>query len=141
MFNPDARPVFDEKDELIAKERLQAWDLRKGPRVGDFCVLPNGRQMRFSHRWDDGLQISHPSTSGFYLGKHGYVSFLGSLYPVVPNEDILETELTAMGGFWFFHHDRTAAHNGVYFAGKCRVFKAANSAKVQSLMSWDSLKV
>ena len=112
---------FDSMDQGILIDRAKARDARTGPRVGDFCEMPDGRTMRFSHDWGDDIQISEGGT--YYLERNGGVSMSGGLEPGVSKLKIEDTGETRPGWFWFFHHDHSMAHNGVDFQTACRVFR------------------
>jgi hypothetical protein len=121
----DPRPKFDDRDFDIMVEREVAWNEIKGPRVGDFVILPDGTERRFSHHWGESIQTS--GGGSFYLGK-GYVSFSGELHPAIPI-DRFERDRGEhrMGSFWFFHHDFHGANRGVERQLLCRVFRVRPS--------------
>jgi hypothetical protein len=110
----------DEKDRKIALARYRAWNRKRGPRVGDFVIIPGVGYERFAHDWSDGLQTT-PGGS-FYLGN-GYASMSGSLNPSIPKKMIHRTMEMRQGHFWFFHHDDHMAHNAVGVQMPCRVYE------------------
>ena len=114
--------LFDAPDDAILTARQAAFDAISGPRVGDRILMLDGTEQRFSHRWDDGMQTSRGGS--FYLGN-GYLSFSGSLYPTVPFDKLVETNMTEMASAWFFHHDHHTAHNGVDVRIRVRVYRQA----------------
>lgn len=111
----------DDDDIEIAGWRSAARDRRDGPRVGDFIDLADGRTLRFSHVWDNGLQVSKGGS--FYLSPEGLVSFSGGLEPPVLREDIIPVCEMRPGHFWFFHHDHHRAYNAVGVRLACRVYR------------------
>lgn len=118
------QPQFDAIDASILAERVSAWNERTGPRVGDFVVMPDKTALRFTHDWGNDIQTTWKKTSGdasFYFSK-GCMSFSGSLDSAIPKADLIDTGETREGSAWFFHHNESRAHNGVYFAVPCRVF-------------------
>jgi len=118
------RPVFDERDAALREKRIAEWNGRPGPRVGDFIIMRDGSYARFSHDWGDGLQTTTGEFgASFYFGGDGWVSFSGGLDPSIPSGEIEPTEEVREGGFWFFHHNESRAHNGVWFKVPCRVFR------------------
>lgn len=112
-----------EKNLSILRRNMKAYDEREGPRVGDFLELPYGMMTRFTHAWDDGIQLGWGS---FYLGE-GYCSYSGSLEPSIPYEAILPTDKKEMGAVWFFHQGSSGGGRGVYFKAAFRVFKLSDS--------------
>ena len=117
MVRPDA------KDQEILDERVNAWDKREGPRVGDYLILPSGEVHRFSHDWGDGLQ--HSKGGSWYLGK-GYQDFSGGLEPMISKQNMKQVNELRPGQVWFFHWDHWAAHNAVFASVQCRVFELIN---------------
>ncbi len=115
-------PQLDRRDSGLFLQKLVAWNKRRGPRVGDFVNMPDGRRMRFSHDWGDDIQISKGGS--FFLGL-GYVSFSGGLEPAIDKAHLSDTGKTEDGSFWFFHHNYQTAHNGVDVRAACRVFTYA----------------
>lgn len=119
------RPTFDDVDQAICDKRIAAWNERSGPRVGDWVLMPDGAQLRFTHDWGTDIQTTHPRLSGdasFYLGAN-YMEFSGSLDSAIPKAALLQIEGTIPGSAWFFHHNEVRAHNGVHFKVPCRVFR------------------
>lgn len=120
-------PDFDEKDAAILAERQAAFDTRKGPRVGDFIVMPDKTLRRFTHDWGESIQTTcKPHEFGpesFYITEDGFASYSGALDPAIDKKLIIETESTKDGYFWFFHHNHVQAHNGVHATMPCRVYR------------------
>lgn len=125
----EAPPDFDEKDIEIARGRLSTWNERQGPRVGDWVDMLDGTQRRFTHNWGDGLQTTcgNGDSGSFYFAK-GCMSYSGGLDPSIPNGQLVDTGETRLGCAWFFHHDHSGAHRGVYFKAPCRVFRQVAGA-------------
>ena len=120
-----SQPEFDAKDREILADREAAFNALSGPRVGDWCIMPNEEKpRRFSHDWGDAIQTSWPKhgTGSIYLGQ-GYASYSGSLDPSLPKIALIDTGERRPGQFWFFHHDHSRAHNGVHFEIDCRVYR------------------
>ena len=113
-------PVPDARDQEIAEQRIKKWDECQGPRVGDYCIMPDGTYERFAYDWGDALQTC--INGSFYLGD-GYASMSGGLNPSIPKSQIFPTGEIKKGWFWIFHHDYWTAHNGVNLRAGCRVFK------------------
>lgn len=120
------KPILDDEDEDIKQHRVNAWNQRSGPRVGDFVELPDGTTRRFTHDWGDEIQTTGTAEfagdASFYFG-HGYMSFSGSLDPGVPKARLIDTGQIREGPAWFFHHDSACAHNGVSTTVPCRVYR------------------
>ena len=115
--------IMDERDTRLKDMRIAALDLIKGPRVGDFCIFPDGTVTRFTHDWGDSIQTMSLNFAGsFYLG-YGYVSYSGGLDPSIPKSKIKELDEKRDGSFWLFHHDHHIAHNDISFLAPCRVYK------------------
>lgn len=125
------RPEFDDRDAAILAERQAAFDKREGPRCGDFVIFPCGTTRRIAHVWkwdasDEGPAVHDLQTSvggSFYFGE-GYMSFSGTLYQSIPASALVDTGETREGLCWFFHHDWSQAHNGVYTHARCRVYRS-----------------
>ena len=115
---------FDDRDAVIRDRRLAAWNERPGPRVGDFCIMPDGEARRFTHNWGDDIQTSWKGDGGdgFYFGD-GFMSYSGGLDPALLKSALTETGETRDGRAWFFHHDQWGGGRSVYFVVPCRVFK------------------
>lgn len=116
---------WDDKNKSILAQRIEAFDKKKGPRVGDFIYMKGEKEpRRFTYKWDDGLQTTNKGAGGsFYLGE-GYISFSGGLDSIVPNEAIEEvTGETKEGRIWFFDHDLWGADRGIETNIRFRVFK------------------
>lgn len=114
---------FDEIDATILTARIAHRENIKGMRVGDFVIFPDGHRERFSHDWDNRIQTTDGRFgSSFYLDRNGEADFSGGLNPGIDKSRIEETQETAEGDFWFFHHNHMRAHNGVDVTAPCRVF-------------------
>lgn len=119
----ESRIAFDAKDAVIFAARVAAWNLREGPRVGDFVRMPDNSLRRFTHDWGDAIQTTNPrlGDASFYLGD-GYVDFSGSLDPAIRKDRLHLTEAIERGRFWMFHHGQTGARRGVHEYAPCRVY-------------------
>jgi len=111
-----------ENNLRILNESLSEFNKRQGPRVGDYLELPHGLVTRFTHAWDDGIQIGGGSGS-YYLGKSGYVSYSGGLDPSIEYTSIEATDKVKDGMVWFFDQGWSGGGRGVYFYIPFRVFK------------------
>lgn len=107
------------------RSAMAAWELREGPRVGDYCF--EGRKCtRFTHAWDDGLQTGGGNGS-FWIGNHGLVSYSGGLDPVVPYDKLEDTCTRRWGEFWFFKDGWSGAHRGISCLMPVRVYRVKES--------------
>lgn len=116
----------------ILKERVFDFNKKEGPRVGDYLELPYGLMTRFTHAWDDGIQIGGGSAS-YYLGDGGYISYSGGLDPSIEYTSIEPTEKVKDGMVWFFNEGYTGGGRGVHFYIPFRVFKLVdgyNTSKI-----------
>lgn len=124
-------PKFDERDAEILAERVEAFNARQGPRVGDYVRFADDVTRRISHVWRDehdaAFSVQTSNGGSYYLGK-GYVSMSGSLFGGVKPETLTLTEETRDGAVWFFHHDWHTAHNGVDTVATFRVFTCSEVA-------------
>jgi len=118
------RTDLDDRDEDILFERVTRRARIKGPRVGDFCILKSGEVRRFTHDWDDGLQITVKDQAGsFYFDASGLLDYSGSLDPIIKKANLKERVELREGAVWFFHHNEHRAHNGVRALIPCRVYE------------------
>ena len=113
---------FDERDENLRKECVDARERIAGSRLGDFVRLPAGQVERISHRRDDAVQTSPVDMASFFLCRTGGAEMSGSLNPFVPRQTLALSNETRQGIFWFFHHGVVGAGRAVYFTVPCRVF-------------------
>ncbi|MES3016233.1 MAG: hypothetical protein V4721_00580 [Bacteroidota bacterium] len=134
------RPQFDDRDKAILLERETLFNKVKGPRVGDYIIMPEGDLRRFTHDWGTDIQTTSKGMGGsWYLGG-GSASFSGALDPGISKDKFTDTGKTLKGGFWFFHHNRSEAHNGVDFEIECRVFQASMEGYIPKIQVLDKNK-
>jgi len=109
------RSALDEVDMMLLSKRAGLfWENHKGPDIGDYIDFADGVTRRISHVWTFGnLTVQTSDGGSFYLGD-GYCSFSGGLHPGIATDTLTLTGNTREGSVWFFHHDFTTAHNGVY---------------------------
>ncbi|MET4190750.1 MULTISPECIES: hypothetical protein [unclassified Bradyrhizobium] len=120
-------PEFDHRNDELRAKRLLEWDAIPGPRVGDFVIMPDGDERRFTHDWGDDIQTTvkrdkNHFNASFYFGGT-YMEFSGSLDPALLKSKLVDTGETRLGSAWFFHHGEVGGGNGVHFTMPCRVFK------------------
>lgn len=118
--------VFDERDKTIRDDRVAKFVARTGPRVGDWVIMPDGTEQRFTHAWPDGLQTTCAPRFGlgsFYFDRQGFMDYSGALDPVVKFDKIRDTGKIKDGAVWFFHHDQSGAGRGVNAWVPCRVYE------------------
>lgn len=116
---------LDSLDKTILSIRIQAWNTRSGPRVGDKILMRDGSIRRFAHDYGNELQTTsakEPGDQRYYLG-HGYCSFSGTLGELISKADIEPTDQTGDAPVWFFHHDQARAFNAVQADIPCRLYK------------------
>lgn len=112
---------LDEKDQKFLNEMLMQRDEIQGPRIGDYVLFSSGQLERFSYDWTDKFQTS-PGGS-FHLGRDGYASLsCGGLNPSINKSELVASNASLPGPFWFFHHGVAGAGRGVYIDLPCRVF-------------------
>ena len=122
--------TFDDKDQELLEQRQKARYNRKEPQVGDYIEMEDGTLRRFTYNWDkSGLQTNDPEfgEGQYFLNESGTGSFSGSLDPIVRREYIINTSNWKPARFWFFHHNRYEANNGVNFEIPVRVWKEVKS--------------
>lgn len=112
--------VPDKRDEELAKKYLAKWDKTKGPRVGDYIIMPSGKYERFSYIWEDGIQTS---PGGQFSLENGFMGFSGSLNRAVPKKLIAKTNQTKAGNCWMAHHGNLCAACDVGVKARCRVYR------------------
>ncbi len=115
----------DEKDYESLTKKLLEWDRRDdGPRVGDWIIMLDGTERRFTHDWDDCIQTTHPKFGlGSFFIYGPTMSYSGSLDSAIHKNNIALTNEIKQGQCWFFKHDMAGAHRGVYLSVECRVYK------------------
>lgn len=118
-WEADGSPLDDDDAQLV-RGRAAGFDGVPGPRVGDYVRFQDGHLERFSHDWGDGLQTAIGGS--WYLGTEGYVSFSGSLNPMLAYPDLQLTKDRRDGAFWCFHHDHWRAGNAIRFELVCNVY-------------------
>jgi hypothetical protein len=129
--SPRSHPALDDRDIAIIHRRLDAFDERTGPRVGDYVRFADGVLRRISYHWTDGTGWDggcQSSDGGSFHLNDGGCSFSGSLYSTVPTESLTLTDERRDGRAWIFHHDLPKAHNGVDFIAECRVYESSANA-------------
>lgn len=107
-------------------ERVQAFNKRPGPRVGDFCRMLDGSLRRFTYDWGKSIQVTSFATEGqgcnFYLCVGG-ADYSGGLDPGVEKEKLQATSELRPGRFWFFDENWPGANRGRWFDIDCRVYE------------------
>lgn len=116
---------LDSLDATILATRLAAWNVRRGPRIGDKIIMSDGSVRRLAHDSGSDMQTTsctQPGDQSFYLG-HGYCSFSGSFGDLFAKDQLHDTGRTEDGFVWFFHHDQVKPFNAVQAKIPCRVYK------------------
>ena len=115
-------PELDDRDREIIAGRVALMDsLGPQARVGDWLRFEDGKFVRVTHVWDNGVQ-TWPDGGSYHLTVSGHCSYSGSLDSVIEFDRITPTAETRDGSIWIFHHDRWAAHNGVDTSVPFRVY-------------------
>jgi len=132
--------VPDDRDRELLAARLERYDARLGPRVGDFVRMLDGTVRRFTCWWPEGLQTTYvwrtgqdagqPASANFHFNAFGRMTFSGSLDDTVPRYLLRRRFETMKGRSWFFHHDEMKAHSAVYCDVTHRVYEQVR--KVES---------
>lgn len=125
MITSRTKPI-DDKDAALLAARIESWEARPGPRVGDFCIWPGGWVERFSYHWDTDSEKGSLQTArggSFHISRDGYASFSGGLEPPVMIKRLRELPEKRPGAFWFFSHEIMGAGRGIDVFMPCRVFK------------------
>jgi hypothetical protein len=113
--------LTQEINQSILEKRVKLFNENKDPRIGDYIKLPYGIYMPISiHLYDNLYQIS--CGGSFYLGNLGGLSFSGGLDESIDISTLKLTKETNDLNVWFFSENEWAAHNGVYFKIKTRVY-------------------
>lgn len=117
---------MDDRDLEILIDRQAKLSAIKEIKQGDYVRFADGIERRVSHVWyDGGIQTS--AGGSWYLGE-GYMSFSGSLFPIVPAETMRRTEEKKPGSAWFFHHDYAVRDGGIPVMVNCAVWECSEPA-------------
>lgn len=122
-----ANEQLDQKDRDLLAASQHQFDLRPGPREGDIIRFSDGVEQRVTHVWgrgaDDGLiQTADDRFRGTFYFDFGVCSYSGALRPGVRRNTLTLTDERKCAPVWFFHHGRSAAHNGVDAEAVFRVY-------------------
>ena len=120
-----------ERDFQLLEARINNFNGRQGPRVGDFVIMPGETFLRFTHDWSDvggGIQTTCPESTNqsFYFSEQGFCDYSGSLDEPLPIEALEDTLQNRQGSVWFFHRrrrDYPRAHNSVQAKVPFRVYR------------------
>jgi len=104
---------LDDKDKAILAERQIGLDTKTYPKQGDWVKLPDGTYSRITHVFPTVVQLDTGRSGRFYLGETGYCSYSGGLSSGVHAESLVRSDERKIGKVWFFHHNRSVAHNGL----------------------------
>lgn len=122
-------------NEELLKESEQAFNLRPGPRVGDYLRLPYGLFTRFTHNW--GKEINQIQTGGgsgsYHLSKNGFISYSGGLDSGVKHTDLIESIERKQGFIWIWDKGMSGADRGVDMQIYFRVFDLLPGADLSGL--------
>ena len=113
--------------ELLARSIHRLND-RKGPRVGDFVIMPDKSVRRFTYDWSEAngtIQTTDPkiNDASFYFSTQGFCDYSGALDDPIPVSQLEDTLENRLGRVWFFSRDYPKAHNGVYAQVAFRVYR------------------
>jgi hypothetical protein len=117
--------MLDEIDQQILNGRVEQYNEKAGPRVGDWVLLVGEKEMRrLTYDWGDSIQTGCVAgdSGSFYLGN-GYISYSGALDPSIPKAELIQVDETRGGRVWIFHRDFAQAGGGVEASIPFRVFK------------------
>lgn len=113
-------------NEQIQRGAEREFNKRSGLRVGDFIRMPDGKYVRCTYSWDDGMQTTSLTgyySESFYMDLLGEASYSGALDPPLPWAALHLTEETRLGRFWHFDGGVPRAHGGVNYEIPCRVYE------------------
>lgn len=129
-----AYPSLDQ-DVAIATQRLAAWNLKPGARIGDIVIHEN-TSYRIAYTgtdiWphDPGEVVMQFSTGGtWYLAKD-HMEYAGGLHWAL-NMTLAKTRKTRLQECWFFHNDQWKGDNSVTLKVPVRVFVASNVREIR----------
>ncbi len=129
FYNAHTAAQHSENDFDLLTTRINELNHHEGPRVGDFVIMPDETVLRFTHHWSGSdyneLQTTVPGCGdqSFYLSKHGFCDFSGSLSDALPVSQLEDTLENRPGRVWFFHDDYARAHNAVHATVPFRVYR------------------
>src|SRR5204862_6361015 len=101
-YGAEDRP---ERDFHLLEARINNFNGRQGPRVGDFVIMPDETFLRFTHDWSDvggGIQTTCPESTNqsFYFSEQGFCDYSGSLDEPLPIEALGDTLQNRQGSVW-----------------------------------------
>jgi len=124
----------------ILAERQARFDATPGPRVGDFLLLPQldpraQAYTRFTHAWDDGLQVGGHEEGSYHINPRGFISYSGGLDPRIPLGDIIPTGEMRDGSVWFFDRGLPCGGRGIYTKILFREFRLREGADTSRIFA------
>lgn len=134
---------LEAENAFLLERRLERFNSRQGPRVGDFLQLPKLHPKleditRFTHDWGDSIQTGGTRGASYYLSGDGFMSYSGGLDRGVETKFIGKQIAERLGSCWFFSGDVRRAHNGVTFQVPCRVFELLPGADLSNFSELES---
>lgn len=112
----------DKNMDLLRERRDARW-LHTELLVGDYVIMPDGHEERVAHCMSDSAQTCAIDKASFYIWRDGRADMSGTLNPAHPVIRFRPIREERMGKFWFFHHDETGPHRGVYVELPVRVWR------------------
>jgi hypothetical protein len=123
----------------ILKERVENFNLRTGPRTGDFINLPYGLLTRITYVWENHVQTGGTSFGQYYMGGN-YLSYSGPLDRGVLISDLILSPVIIDGNVWIFDEDIQGANRGITFSVPMRVYNLKENADVSGCPQVEKFK-
>jgi len=119
--------TLDPKNLDMLQTRLIEREKITGPRVGDWIVRLDGKESRATYVWDDEdgswIQDGGGPWGSFYLMRHGYEDYSGSLDPGIKASCLELTGEIKEGFVWIWDRDSPGMNRGVSFPIQERVWR------------------
>lgn len=106
----------------ILAKYLAKFNEIKGPRIGDYILLDDGKYMRICVSLGNDFQMIESGHGSFCI-QGGSCDYSGACGPVIESSKLRFIHEYKLGSVWFFKDGFPAAHSGIDGEVPFRVFK------------------